>query len=110
MTSCSGWMVATMSRIGPTRGRSISDSRIARVLLAGVGREQRLVLVGGHLAVLEAEAAAQLDAHRLGPAGAVERQADPGPPVDDHRVADLVADVPPADVEALAVRVGVASA
>ena len=29
MTSCSGWMVATMSRIGPTRGRSISASRIA---------------------------------------------------------------------------------
>ncbi|CPU65282.1 Uncharacterised protein [Mycobacteroides abscessus] len=29
MTSCSGWMVATMSRIGPVRGRSISASRIA---------------------------------------------------------------------------------
>ena len=29
MRSCSGWMVATMSRIGPVRGRSISDSRIA---------------------------------------------------------------------------------
>ena len=27
--SCSGWMVATMSRIGPVRGRSISDSRIS---------------------------------------------------------------------------------
>jgi hypothetical protein len=46
MTSCSGWMVATMSRIGPTRGRSISLARIALrrasasvrpVLTAGVG-------------------------------------------------------------------------
>ena len=27
--SCSGWMVATMSRIGPVRGRSISDSRMS---------------------------------------------------------------------------------
>ncbi len=27
--SCSGWIVATMSRIGPTRGRSISASRIS---------------------------------------------------------------------------------
>ena len=27
-SSCSGWMVATMSRIGPTRGRSISAVRI----------------------------------------------------------------------------------
>ncbi len=25
MSSCSGWMVATMSRIGPLRGRSISS-------------------------------------------------------------------------------------
>ncbi|CAM5705326.1 hypothetical protein SANTM175S_00785 [Streptomyces antimycoticus] len=25
ISSCSGWIVATMSRIGPTRGRSISD-------------------------------------------------------------------------------------
>ena len=70
--------------------------------------QQRLVLVGGHLAVLVAEAPAQVDAHRLGLAGPVERQADPGPPVDDHRVADLVADVPPADVEALAAVVDVA--
>ena len=33
MTSCSGWIVATMSRIGPTRGRSISSSRIAEYVL-----------------------------------------------------------------------------
>ena len=108
MTSCSGWMVATMSRIGPTRGRSISCSRISEwSSSAAVRREELLVLVGGHLAVLEAEAASQLDAHRLGLAGAVERQADPGPPVDHHRVADLVGHVPAADVEALAARVGV---
>lgn len=28
ITSCSGWIVATMSRIGPERGRSISASRM----------------------------------------------------------------------------------
>ncbi len=28
MSSWSGWMVATMSRIGPDRGRSISSMRI----------------------------------------------------------------------------------
>ena len=29
ISSCSGWIVATMSRIGPTRGRSISRCRMA---------------------------------------------------------------------------------
>ena len=29
ISSCSGWMVETMSRIGPERGRSISAARMA---------------------------------------------------------------------------------
>ena len=74
MTSCSGWMVATMSRIGPTRGRSISRLEDRRVVRSASPRSvQVLVLVGGQLAALEAEPPAQLDAHRLGRAGAVER-------------------------------------
>ncbi len=80
---------------------ALEDLRVA-LLLAG---EQSLVLERGHLAVLEAETTAQLNAHRLRLARAVEGSADPGPPVDDHRVPDLVGDVAPTDVEALALRV-----
>jgi hypothetical protein len=36
MSSCSGWIVATMSRIGPVLGRSISASRIALCSSTGV--------------------------------------------------------------------------
>ena len=59
ITSCSGWMVATMSRIGPTRGRSISPARM-RLRALGLGPVQQvLVLVGRDHAALEAEPAAQ---------------------------------------------------
>ena len=64
----------------------------------GAGREV-LVLERRQRPVLEAEPAPQLDAHRVGPGRPVERQADRRAPVDHHRVAVLVADVPPADVE-----------
>ena len=39
ISSCSGWIVATMSRIGPTRGRSISagEDRAARPSSLGRG-------------------------------------------------------------------------
>ena len=100
MTSCSGWIVATMSRIGPDRGRSISASRMSLCSSTGAER-QVLVLEGGHLAVREAEPAPDADAHRLGPAGPVERHRDLGPPVDHERLALLVVHVPAADVEGL---------
>ena len=64
--------------------------------------EQPLVLVRRDPPVLDAEPAAPLDAHRVGPAGPVEGAGDVGPPVDDDRVAALVGDVPAADVPALA--------
>ena len=98
MTSCSGWIVATMSRIGPTRGRSISSSRMREYSCVGAAG-QRLVLVAGDLAPLEAEPPAQVHPHRLAGAAAVERQADRRPPVDDHRVAVGVGHVAAADVE-----------
>ena len=71
---------------------------------AGCGRVaggEVLVLVGGEAAAVDAEAAPQLHAHRLGGGGPVERRGDRGPPVDDHRVAVVVADVPAPDVERL---------
>ena len=51
--------------------------------------------------MVEAEPAAEPDAHRVarGRPGRTRRQL--GPPVDDHRVAQLVVDVPPPDVPAL---------
>ena len=106
MTSCSGWMVATMSRIGPTRGRSISASRIALCSSSlGAGSSRPSSSKAVIAPCWKPNRRRSRDAHRLGAAGAVERQADRGPPVDDHRVADLVADVATADVEALALGV-----
>ena len=100
ISSCSGWMVDTMSRIGPERGRSISAARMA-LWSAPSPRREAFVLVGREAAAVDAEAAPQLHAHRLGGGGPVEGRRDGGAPVDDHRVAAVVADVPAPDVEGL---------
>ncbi len=62
---------------------------------------QGLVLVPGQLAAGEAESTPTEQPLRSGGAGLVERPAHGGPPVDDHGVARVVADVPAADVEDL---------
>jgi hypothetical protein len=82
---------------------ALEDRRVLLLLTC----EQVLVLVRRQLAVLEPEPPAQLHAHRHGLAGAVERAGDVGAPVDDHRVAPIVGDVPAADVEPLAAPVRV---
>ncbi len=63
-----------------------------------------LVLVRGEVAAGVAEAAPQPDVHRVLLGGPVERLRDRGAPVDDHGVAVRVVDVPPPDVERLALR------
>ena len=68
-----GWST-TMSRIGPLRGRSISAARMPLGPVASPAREA-LVLVRREAAPVDAEAAAQLDAHRVGGGGPVERGA-----------------------------------
>ena len=70
-------------------------------MVGRVAAGEALVLVGREPAAVDAEAAAQLDAHRLGGGGPVERRGDRGAPVDDDRVAVVVADVPAPDVEGL---------
>ncbi len=40
ISSCSGWMVATMSRIGPTRGFSISAASRAEAVSDSSGSER----------------------------------------------------------------------
>ena len=94
-----------MSRIGPTRGRSISASRMAEYSSAAGRAGEVLVLVGREPPVLEAVAPPQSTPIGSVRRGAVERQADRGPPVDDHRLAARLGHVAPADVEALAVGV-----
>jgi hypothetical protein len=79
--------------LGPQRRRR---DGLVRALL------EALVLEGGELAAREPEPAAQLQAHRLGPAGPVERPGHRRPPVDDDRGAGRIVDVAAADVEALA--------
>ena len=81
-------------------GLPVGRAHAGRVgVLRGRRDPQPLVLEGGDLPGPEAEAAPRLDTEGVAGAGAVERQADRGPPVDDHRVARLVADVAAADVE-----------
>ena len=90
-----------MSRIGPTRGRSISSRSRSDVEPERLAAVEVLVLERGQHAVVEAEAAAQPHAHPVVRGGAVERAGDRRPPVDDDRVAGGVADVAAADVEDL---------
>ena len=105
MSSWSGWMVATMSRIGPLRGRSIS-ARSNRHRRGASPAPQALVLVPGQLAAGEPEPATAGQTLGIGGAGPVDRPAHGGPPVDDDRVPGVVPDVPAADVEGLLRAVG----
>jgi len=69
-----------------------------------VGIVEVLVEVGAHLALVEREAAAQVDAERVGGGGAVEGRGDRGPPVDHDGVVLVVLDVATADVPLLVAR------
>ena len=96
-----------MSRIGPTRGRSISPARIwLRWSGLGSASVEVLVLVGGDLARgrRRTGGAAARPSARPGWPGR-RRARRRRPPVDHHRVAGLVGHVPAADVPALAGRV-----
>ena len=66
--------------------------------------QEPLVLEGGQVPAGETEPAAQRKAHRVGPAGAVERPGHRGAPVDDHGWPPGVVYVAAADVEGLAAR------
>ena len=111
MSSWSGWIVATMSRIGPgPRPLDLLDQDPAGRRRGrrrepggrpGAGREV-LVLVGGQLPAGEPEPAPEGQPHRLGGAGPVERPGHRGPPVDHDRPPVRIVHVPPADVELLA--------
>jgi hypothetical protein len=71
------------------------DAALGAQLLAAV---EVLVLEAGQLAPYEAEAPAGRDALRVAHAGPVEGAGERGPPVEHHRLAQVVGDVPPADV------------
>ncbi len=100
ISSCSGWIVETMSRIGPALGLSISAARIAlwSVVSPWVRRSSSYAV---RRPPVDAEPSAQLDAHRVGRGGAVEGGRDRCPPVDDDGVPAVVGDVPTPDVERL---------
>ena len=59
------------------------------------------VLVGRQLAVVETEPPTQPHTHPVGRCGPVERPRDGSAPVDHDRVAPLIPDVAPADVQDL---------
>ena len=83
------------------RALDLVDEDLAAPDVARLGRDEVLVLVGGEPAVVHAEPAPEPHPHRLPARGPVERAGQLGAPVDDDRVAQLVVDVPPADVPAL---------
>ena len=92
--------VAHRSRAGSLDLRREEGARGVRRFAAG-GSEKVLVLERRQPAAVDPEAAAQDDVHPVERGRAVEGGRDGGPPVDDDRVAGLVGDVPPPDVELL---------
>ena len=91
-TSCSAWIVATMSRISPVRARSSSASSGSGMppcdaAQHAVGVVEDLVEEVGELVAVMQEPAAALQAERVGTRRPVERRRHRRPPVDDDRVA-----------------------
>ena len=102
--SCSAWIVATISRIAPgALGADLGQHGVGDAAgdVGGVGIVEVLVEVGGHLALVEREPAAERDAERVDAGRPVERRGDRRPPVDDDRIVRVVLDVAPADVPLL---------
>jgi hypothetical protein len=100
-TSCSAWIVATISRIAPERAAPISASTGSGMPtgdVALVGVVEVLVEVGGQLPVGEREPATERHAERVDRGRPVERRRDRRPPVDDDRIVVVVLDVAPTDV------------
>ena len=101
MLSCSGWMVATMSRIGPVRGRSISDSMMSEwPTSSGSVRSSSSYAVSWPCE--KPKRRRRPDAHRLAGSRLIEGPRHARTPIDHERLAArLASDVPPADVEGL---------
>ena len=105
-TSCSAWIVATMSRIDPVRAAQLGEQRVGhsarRRREHGVGVGEVFLEDVGELATGEGEAAPKPQAERVGGGRAVERDRDVGAPVDDDRFAVGIVDRPAPDVEDVA--------
>ena len=112
ISSCSPWMVATMSVRRPVRAvsRAVNSapwpvtSRSPVVVghaEAGEGVAEELVLDRQQLAASGGEVTAAGEAHGLAAGGPVEGLGDRGPPVDDDGLLLGVADRDAADVEGL---------
>ena len=102
-SSCSAWMVATMSRIRPVRSWSSaansapSPTTVKPGLGGGLGVEH-LVVEAEESPTLGLEVPAPGDAHGLHRGGAVEGLGHRGPPVDDQWREVVVGDRDAADV------------
>ena len=93
--------VAHLAGAGPVE---LGQERVgdAGGVVGAVGVVEVLVEQADELAVLEHEAAAEVEAQRVAEGGPVEGDGHPGAPVDHHRVAAVVLDVAAADVPLLA--------
>ncbi len=107
-SSCSAWIVATMSPMRPVRSRSIaaSERALPHDSETGVGRGlgvEHLVVEAEQLTPAREEVAPARDAHRCNRRGTVERLGDRCPPVDDEWRLVGIGHREPADVIARAV-------
>ena len=102
ISSCSPWMVPTMSPRRPVRPSSSAATSV-RSPLSPVRSPPSPVKYSSSMpkqfAVPGYVVAAAAEPHGLAAGGAVERFCDRRPPVDDHRVAVLVEDGDAADME-----------
>ena len=103
ISSCSAWMVATMSSISPVRARSSSASsaspprrRVAAVSLAAA--TEQVVRHGDDRAAVHHDLAAAGQPERVLGARPVEGHRHRRPPVHDDGIGPSVLDVAPADV------------
>ena len=104
ISSCSAWIVATMSRIPSPRGALTAASRAASPSLATAGPAEDLVGEIDDLSPARVELAAAPHVLRAGGGGDVERARCGRSPVEQQRfvIVLLVEDADPADVGMLA--------
>ena len=105
-SSCSPWIVATMSESAAGPGRLERRDQRALALDAalvepGDGLAEELVVEAEQQPAAGGEVTAADQAHRLAAGGPVERLGDRRPPVDDDRLLGLVGDGEAPDVEAV---------
>ena len=105
MTSCSAWIVETMSRIRPVRAesRAVSKSRFGNSFAGLVSQrinDEHVIVETGHLSIRGRDVAAANDALRIGRRCSIERCRGIRAPVHDEGILVRVGDTNSTDIPA----------